>query len=85
MFWPWKLGLTLLGATLICAITADLLGADGSLSRRGVAYIALLIVTLIVAGVVTYYYHVNEPTDDQQDDSQPAIAQLTRAIPWKTY
>jgi hypothetical protein len=30
-----------------------------------------------VAGVVTYYYHVNEPTDQDGDDSP---AQITRTV-----
>ena len=74
MFWPWKLGLNLLAASLIVAITACACGAESSLPRRIWLYLALLVVTFAVAGVVTYYYHVNEPTDDEQDSEQDAPA-----------
>lgn len=72
MFWPWKLGVSVLAAGLIVAITGNLVRNDGTISRRAVVYIAVLLMTLVVAGVVTYYYHVNEPQDnDDDDDDQP--------------
>jgi len=77
MFWPWKLGLTIVVAWLVCAFTADLFQSGGTVSRRAVVYVSLLVITMIVAGVVTYYYHVNEPADDQNsDESQPTATQL---------
>ena len=76
MFWPWKLGLTIAAAAVVCAFTADLVRNEGSVSRRAVLYVALLVILTITAGVVTYYYHVNEPADDQQDASQPTAAKL---------
>src|SRR4051812_35350007 len=67
MFWPWKLGVGLVTASLIVAITGNLVKNEGTISRRAVVYIALLIATLAVAGVVTYYYHVNEPNDPDDE------------------
>lgn len=70
MFWPWKLGLSLLAASLIVAITACVTrqpGAEsGTLPRQVWLYCALLIATVTLAGVVTYYYHLNEPSDEEQ-------------------
>jgi peptidoglycan/LPS O-acetylase OafA/YrhL len=71
MFWPWKLGVCVLAAGLIVAVTGNLVRNDGTVSRRAVVYIAVLIATLVVAGVVTYYYHINEPTDQDDDDDEP--------------
>jgi hypothetical protein len=77
MFWPWKLGVSFIAATLIVAITANLVKNNGTITRRSVVYIAILLGTLIVAGAVTYYYHLNEPTDeDDEDDSPVRISRL---------
>src|SRR5580704_5287293 len=64
MFWPWKFGLTVAGAWLITAITAELIRDTSGLSRRAIVYAALLFTVIVTAGVVTYYYHMNEPADD---------------------
>ena len=73
MFWPWKLGIALVAATLIVAITANLARHEGAVTRRALLLFFLLIATVIAAGVVTYYYHVNEPNDDDDDDDQPRV------------
>jgi hypothetical protein len=70
----WKLGLSGAAALLITLIVADLIGADGRFRKRSWVYSILLIAVLSMAGFVTYYYHLNEPTDDDEDDSgQPTI------------
>ena len=73
MFWPWKLGIALVAATLVVGITANLARHEGSVTRRALLLFSLLIATAIAAGVVTYYYHLNEPTDDDDDDDQPRV------------
>src|SRR5580658_5821517 len=76
MFWPWKFGLTVAGAWLITAITAELFrsvpGEPGSPSRRAIIYAALLFAVIVTAGVVTYYYHMHEPDDDDNNDDAPS-------------
>jgi hypothetical protein len=77
MFWPWKFGLTVAAAWLICAITANLLYNEGRVTRRAVAYGTVLGMVMVVAGAVTYYYHMNEPSDDQDDgDGQTTVTEL---------
>jgi hypothetical protein len=77
MFWPWKFGLTVAAAWLICAITANLLYNEGRVTRRAVAYGTVLVMVMVVAGAVTYYYHMNEPSDDQDDgDGQTTVTEL---------
>ena len=76
MFWPWKFGLTVAGAWLITAITAELFREPEALSRRAILFAALLFGVMVVAGCVTYYYHMNEPADDNGDDG--AASQVTR-------
>ena len=79
MFWPWKFGLTVAVAGLICAITADLFQTGGTVSRKAIIYAALLFAVMVVAGAVTYYYHMNEPADDENgDETQPAVTELVR-------
>jgi hypothetical protein len=81
MFWPWKFGLTVAGAWLITAITAELFRGSpdrpNSLSKRTIVYAALLFAVLVMAGVVTYYYHMNEPADDDNGNDTPS-SQVTR-------
>jgi hypothetical protein len=72
MFWPWKLGIGVAAAGLIVAITASILEEDGEIGRRTLILGSLLLVTLGTAGIVTYYYHLNEPTDQQGDEDEPA-------------
>jgi len=76
MFWPWKFALTVAAAFLTTAITAELFKIDlekpTALTRRAIVYGALLFAVLITAGFVTYYYHLNEPKDDNGDDSPTA-------------
>jgi hypothetical protein len=72
MFWPWKLGLGLAGAGLIVGITAAIVKAEGEITRRALLLGSLLLVTLGTAGIVTYYYHLNEPTEQQDDEDEPA-------------
>lgn len=78
MFWPWKLGVSFVTAGLIVFITGNLLRHEGTITRRSVVYIAVLIATLIVAGVVTYYYHVNEPPPDDEDQTdEPVLSRVS--------
>jgi len=77
MFWPWKFGLTVAGAWLITAITAELFKHESGLSRRAIVYATLLFAVIVTAGVVTYYYHLSEPADDDNGDDPPA-SQATR-------
>ena len=79
MFWPWKLGLGVGASLLITGITADLVRADGAVTKRAVFYGSLLIATMVLAGVVTYYYHLNEPSDEDQDN-QDAPAKVTKIL-----
>ena len=80
MFWPWKFGLTLAAAGLTTGLTAEIVRA-GHLSRRGLAYLAGFLVTVLVAGIVTFYYHANEPTDGDDDDSSAARTTELRSVP----
>jgi hypothetical protein len=79
MFWPWKLGLSLAAATLIVAVTANLVKNGGAITRLSLTLCSFLIVVIVVAGMVTYYYHLSEPPDpgDQSED-EPARAEITR-------
>jgi hypothetical protein len=81
MFWPWKLGVSVVAAALIVAITGNLVRSDGTISRRSVAYLAVLIATIVVAGVVTYYYHVNEPSDNGDEEDQPVRISRVENVP----
>jgi hypothetical protein len=78
MFWPWKLGIGVVSAGLVVAITANLARNEGRITRRALWYCSLLIAVLITAGVVTYYYHLHEPVDqdDDQDDEPARISRL---------
>jgi hypothetical protein len=80
MFWPWKFGLSIAAASLIVAITSNLVKNNGAITRFALTLGSLLIVVVVVAGMVTYYYHLNEPTDpDEQQDNEPArISQVRR-------
>jgi hypothetical protein len=83
MFWPWKLGMSFLAAGLIVAITGNLVKNEGTVTRRSMVYIGVLIATLVVAGVVTYYYHLNEPTDNDDEDDQPVrISRVVNKSDW---
>ena len=86
MFWPWKLGIALVAATLVVGITANLARHEGSVTRRALLLFSLLIATGIAAGVVTYYYHLNEPTDDDDQDDSPRVTKTvfqSRDSAWK--
>jgi hypothetical protein len=73
MFWPWKFGLSTAAAVLIVAITANILHHEGEITRRALLFGSLLLVTIGAAGIVTYYYHLNEPVDQQDEDTdEPA-------------
>jgi hypothetical protein len=72
MFWPWKLGISVVSAGLIVAITANLIQNDGQITGRAILFGSFLIATFVVAGMVTYYYHMNEPPDDDDQDDEPA-------------
>jgi hypothetical protein len=79
MFWPWKFGLSLAAASLIVAITANLVKNDGAITRLTLTLCSFLIVVIVVAGMVTYYYHLSEPPDqDDQSEEDPAQAATTR-------
>jgi len=68
MFWPWKIVLSLLAACLaVLAVTGT--------RRRAWITGALLVATLAAAGAVTYYYHLNEPADEDEEQTD----QLTRS------
>ena len=78
MFWPWKFGLSIAAASLIVAITANLVKNGGAITRLTLTLCSFLIVVIVAAGIVTYYYHLNEP-DDQGDQSgdQTTISSLS--------
>jgi hypothetical protein len=80
MFWPWKFGLSLAAASLIVAVTANLVKHGGAITRLTLTLCSFLIVVIVVAGMVTYYYHLNEPPPEQDDQSEdePARAEITR-------
>ncbi|MEP6714814.1 MAG: hypothetical protein ABJC09_04530 [Terriglobia bacterium] len=70
MFWPWKFGLSLATAGLVTALTAQLIAVGRVKRGRLITLGTLLLAVILLAGIVTYYYHVNEPNDDQQDDTE---------------
>jgi hypothetical protein len=78
IFWPWKLGISMVAASLIVAITANLVRNDGNITGRAILFGSFLIATALLAGMVTYYYHLNEPQDDDedQDDSPAKISRI---------
>jgi hypothetical protein len=77
MFWPWKFGLSIGAASLIAAITANLVKNGGAITRLTLTLCSFLIVVIVVAGIVTYYYHLTEPQDpDDQTDDESAHASL---------
>jgi hypothetical protein len=78
MFWPWKFGLSIAAASLIVAVTANLVKNDGAITRLTLTLCSFLIVVIVVAGMVTYYYHLSEPPPEQDDQSEdePAKASL---------
>lgn len=83
MFWPWKFGLSVAAASLVVAITVNLIRHNGSVSRLALTLCSFLIVVIVAAGMVTYYYHLNEPQDNDDDDStdEPAKISLTVTRP----
>jgi hypothetical protein len=86
MFWPWKFGLSIAGAGLIVAITANLIQNNGAVTRLALTLGSFLIVVIVAAGMVTYYYHLNEPQDqDEQSDDEPAKVRLTITRPDKPF
>ena len=77
MFWPWKFGLSIAAASLIVAITANLVKHDGAITRLTLTFCSFLIVVVVAAGMVTNYYHMNEPVDqDDPSEDEPAQASL---------
>ena len=79
MFWPWKFGLSIAAASLIVAVTANLVKHDGAITRLTLTLSSFLIVVIVVAGMVTYYYHLNEPPDpDDQSEEDPDQTAFTR-------
>ncbi len=86
MFWPWKFGLSVAAASLIVAITANLIQNNGAVSRLALTLSSFLIVVVVVAGIVTYYYHLNEPPDDDdQQDDEPAKVSMTFTRPGRPF
>jgi hypothetical protein len=77
MFWPWKLGLSVAAALLTTGLTASLVRTDGVAGKKAWLYGTLLLATIALAGIVTYYYHLHEPTDEDNQDDQPAT--ITKA------
>lgn len=67
MFWPWKLGLSLAGAGSVVMLAT-------SSGKRTWLAAALLVATMVIAGLVTYEAHLNEPLDEDGENSE----QLTR-------
>jgi len=77
MFWPWKFGLSIAAASLIVAITANLVKNGGAITRLTLTLCSFLIVVIVAAGIVTYYYHLNEPPEpDDQSEDEPSQASL---------
>ncbi len=77
MFWPWKLSLSAAAALLTTGLTASLVRTDGVVGKKAWLYGWLLLATIALAGIVTYYYHLHEPTDEDNQDDQPAT--ITKA------
>ncbi len=77
MFWPWKLVLSAAMALLTTALTASLVRSDGIVGKKTWIYGSLLLATIAIAGLVTYYYHLHEPSDEDDQDDQPAT--ITRS------
>jgi len=75
VFWPWKLGLSLLGAALLTGMTRELGGT--ALRPRVWGYIALLAATIAVAGALSYQAHLNEPDESDYDESDSGVMQTT--------
>ena len=78
MFWPWKFGLSIAAASLIVAITANLVKNGGAITRLTLTLSSFLIVVIVVAGMVTWYYHLSEPPADDQPEEDPSQAEITR-------
>lgn len=77
MFWPWKLGLSAAAALLTTGLTASLVRTDGIVGKKAWLYGSLLLATIALAGIVTYYYHLHEPTDEDDQNDQPATITQT--------
>jgi hypothetical protein len=84
MFWPWKLILSAAAALFTTALTASLIRTDGVVGKKLWLYGALLLATIALAGMVTYYYHLHEPTDEDNQDDQPATITQTYLNPEST-
>jgi len=80
MFWPWKLLLSVAAALLTTGLTASLVRTDGAAGKKAWLYGTLLLATIALAGIVTYYYHLHEPTDEDNQNDQPAT--ITKALTW---
>ncbi len=84
MFWPWKFGLSIAAASLIVAVTANLVKNEGAITRLTLTLCSFLIVVIVVAGMVTYFYHLGEPPpqqDDQAEDEPEGQAEITPTRP----
>ncbi len=63
IFWPWKLGLSLAAAGLVLVLGV------GNRKQFWISSLLLLGV-LVVAGLVTYQAHLNEPTDEDGENTE---------------
>ena len=73
VFWPWKLGLTLLGAALVAGLTHE--AAATKTGNRIWIYALLLAATIAAAGALSYQAHLNEPDESDFDESDPGTMQ----------
>lgn len=69
LFWPWKPGLSLAAAGFVVMLAT-------AAGKRAWLAAALLVATMVVAGLVTYEAHLNEPVDEDGENSE----QLTRGL-----
>jgi hypothetical protein len=81
MFWGWKLGLGVAAATLITAITSNIVHHDGQITRRALMLGSILLATVGTAGIVTYYYHLTEPTEQQEQEADEPASISSVALP----
>jgi len=69
MAWYWKAAIGIPAAFSAVKLTILLASDHPQRKRRILAWTALLIFLALSAGGLTYYYHLNEPLDEDNQDS----------------